>query len=213
MNFMKGLLFMGDFSRNNGYRRGNNRDFRNNNRRPYLSPEERAKREEEKRLMLEQQAKNLQIIADTAAYLDDLLRRGVDKNIKMKEILDYLSEERGYTPEETKVVSQFNYIMMDLANAQKNPKINGNRTNIRVLYLQERLTSSYKKELHESVNEIIKSYDMLFHWDEESNGEGYKLDLETPNIDKMREAEASAAATEVTETVIEETKEETAEEE
>lgn len=198
---------MGEYR--NDYRKGN-KNFRNNNRRPYLSPEERAKREAEKQAKLEQQAKNLQIIADTAAYLDNLLRSGLENNVKMKDILDYLNE-RGYSAEETKVVSQFNYIMMDLCNAQRNPKINGNRTNIRVLYLQERLTSSYKRELHESINEVIKTYDKLFHWDEESNGEGYKLDLETPNLDAMKAATEATPVEEVAEAVAEEVVEATEE--
>lgn len=179
---------MGEYK--NDFRKGNNRNFRNN-RRPYISPEERERREKEKQEKIQQQVKNLQIIADTAAYLDTLLKNGLDTNIKMKEILDYLNTKRGYNSEETKVISQFNYIMMDLCNAQRNPRINGNRINIRVLYLQERLTSSYKKELHESINEIIKTYDHLFHWDEESNGEGYKLNLETPMLDALKSSEAA----------------------
>ena len=110
---------------------------------PIKGSESVSKREAEKQAKLEQQAKNLQIIADTAAYLDNLLRQGLENNVKMKDILDYLTE-RGYSADDTKVVSQFNYILMDLCNAQKNPK---NEYKIQSFKLFEKMLNTLKDQV------------------------------------------------------------------
>ena len=80
----------------------------------------------------------------------------------MKEVLSYLNNDKGYSVDDTKVVSQMNYIMMDLANARKNKNVSGDRLNIRVMYIQERFKTSFKKELHDRIVKIIETYNTLF---------------------------------------------------
>lgn len=176
------------------YNKGN----RHNNKGRW-TPEERKRKAEEKERKLNQQVEQLQIIADTTAYLEYLLKNNVEdkKFIQMKDILDYLNNTRNYTAEQTKRISQYNYMLMDLYNAQRNDKINGNRINIRILYIQERFVTSFKKELHLSIKKIIATYTNLFHWDDTVTGEEYKLDVDTSEYDAIiakEEAEAAAKA-------------------
>lgn len=175
-----------------------NKSNRHNNKGRW-TPEERKRKAEEKERKLNQQVEQLQIIADTTAYLEYLLKNNVEdkKFIQMKDILDYLNNTRNYTAEQTKRISQYNYMLMDLYNAQRNDKINGNRINIRILYIQERFVTSFKKELHLSIKKIIATYTNLFHWDDTVTGEEYKLDVDTSEYDAIiakEEAEAAAKA-------------------
>lgn len=135
---------------------------------------------------LKQQTHNLDILNDIANYLDDVIKANpevvmidgkiIDTKVKMSDVIEYLSS-KNYSIEDTKVISQMNYIMVELANARMNHLISGDRVNIRVLYLEERLKTSYKKELHGKIDQIIKTHQNLFYWDEESTGENYDVEL------------------------------------
>lgn len=116
------------------------------------------------------------MIENVAEYLDNLLKNKSDSRVRVRDLIDYL-QTKGYNTDETKDISQTNYIMVELANAQKNDRISGDRTNIRVLYLEERLKTSYMKELHERVDSIIKTYDSLFKWDTKATGEEYNVEF------------------------------------
>lgn len=150
---------------NRNYSRGNG-NFNNNRK----SKEEF---EAERKAKIARQTKSLEIIDDICLCLDTFLKEGTGYKITMKEILTFLTE-KGYTTVDTKSVSQFNYILMDLCNARKNKNISGDRINVRVMYIQERLKSSFKNDLHDKANDILDKYDTLFAWNDEGTGEDYE---------------------------------------
>ena len=154
---------------NNNGTTNTKKNFKNNSR-PRKSPEEY---EAEKKAQLERQSKNLDMIEDVASILDEFLTKGEGYKITMKDVLTIMTDTKGHAAEDTKPISQFSYILLDLANARKNTKISGDRLNIRVMYIEERLKTSYKSELHPRIIDMIKKYSTLFKWDEGSNGEDY----------------------------------------
>ena len=129
-----------------------------------------------KAAQLAQQNKNLDVIEDIAAFLDDWLKNdNKSSRITMKEILNMLNDDKGYSVEETKAVSQYSYLLMELANARNNKYVSGDRINIRIMYIEERLKTSFKKELHDRAIYIVDKYNSLFYWDAKANAECYKV--------------------------------------
>lgn len=125
---------------------------------------------------LEQQGKNLDVIEDIAAFLDNwLLSEKKSNRITMKEILNELNNVKGYSADDTKAVSQYSYLLMELANARNNKYVSGDRINIRIMYIEERLKTSFKRELHDRAIDIVDKYTTLFYWDEQANAEGYQV--------------------------------------
>lgn len=155
---------MGKFNNaNNGKKNGGNR---------------RSKEEYEARkaAQLEQQGKNLDVIEDIAKYLDTWLQGEKTANrITMKDILTMLNDEKGYSVDETKAVSQYSYMLMELANARNNKYVSGDRINIRIMYIEERMKTSFKRELHDRAIGIVDTYTTLFYWDDQANAEGYNV--------------------------------------
>lgn len=140
------------------------------------NPNRKSKEEYEamKAEQIARQTKNLDVIEAMCAYLNDWLQSEKTSNrIGMKDILAHLNGEKGFTADETKVVSQYSYLLLELANAVNNKYISGDRTNIRIMYIEERFKTSFKKELHERVVGIVDTYSALFHWTEEATGENY----------------------------------------
>lgn len=174
------MSYNGNNRRNFNNNRNNNRNFnnRNNNRN---NNQQNAKKQE----IIAKQKKNLDMIEAIAEYLNNIVATSevaVDntapaQKITMKEILDYLVNNKGFAQDDTKAVSQFNYIMMDLANAQKSGFISGNRINIRILYIQERLKTSFKKELHPTIDKIMEDYSNLFLWNEDNKSEDSPIEV------------------------------------
>ena len=162
----------------NNNRNNNNRNFNNRNNNRNIN-QQNAKKQE----IIEKQKKNLDMIEAVAEYLNNIIAAPkTDENnsaqkITMKEILNYLVNDKGFAQDDTKAVSQFNYIMMDLANAQKSGFINGNRINIRILYIQERLKTSFKKELHPVIDNIMENYSNLFLWNEDDKSENSPIEV------------------------------------
>lgn len=129
-----------------------------------------------KAAQLEQQGKNLDVIEDIAAFLDNwLLSEKKSNRITMKEILNELNNVKGYSADDTKAVSQYSYLLMELANARNNKYVSGDRINIRIMYIEERLKTSFKRELHDRAIDIVDKYTTLFYWDEQANAEGYQV--------------------------------------
>lgn len=129
-----------------------------------------------KAAQLEQQGKNLDVIGDIAAFLDNwLLSEKKSNRITMKEILNELNNVKGYSADDTKAVSQYSYLLMELANARNNKYVSGDRINIRIMYIEERLKTSFKRELHDRAIDIVDKYTTLFYWDEQANAEGYQV--------------------------------------
>lgn len=110
---------------------------------------------------IDRQKKNLVMIEDISSYLNDFLSTKSYK-VTMKEILSHLNNEKNHSVDETKIVSQMNYLLMDLANARKNKNIHGHRINIRIMYIEERLKTAYKQELHEIIDNIMNTHKELF---------------------------------------------------
>lgn len=133
-----------------------------------------------KATQLAQQGKNLDVIEDIAAFLDQwLLSEKKSNRITMKEILNELNNVKGYSADDTKAVSQYSYLLMELANARNNKYVSGDRINIRIMYIEERMKTSFKKELHDRAIDIVDKYNTLFFWDEQSNAEEYQVLGET----------------------------------
>lgn len=129
-----------------------------------------------KAIQLAQQGKNLDVIESIAAFLDQWLQSEKKSNrITMKEILNELNNVKGYSADDTKAVSQYSYLLMELANARNNKYVSGDRINIRIMYIEERMKTSFKKELHDRAIEIVEKYSTLFFWDAQSNAEDYKV--------------------------------------
>ena len=152
----------------------NNKNYNQTNNNGNFHRKSKEEYEAEKAKQIAMQKVSLEIIDAAAAYLDNFLKSGNGYKVTMREILTHLNDDRGYKIDQTKVISQFNYLLMDLANARKNTHISGDRLNIRVIYIEERLKTSFKSELHDICRDIVKKYDTLFHWNDESTGEGYK---------------------------------------
>ena len=122
------------------------------------------------------QGKNLDVIESIAEFLDQWLQSEKKSNrITMKEILNELNNVKGYSADDTKAVSQYSYLLMELANARNNKYVSGDRINIRIMYIEERMKTSFKKELHDRAIDIVDKYNTLFFWDEQSNAEDYKV--------------------------------------
>lgn len=136
-----------------------------------------------KATQLAQQGKNLDVIEDIAAFLDQWLQSEKKSNrITMKEILNELNNVKGYSADDTKAVSQYSYLLMELANARNNKYVSGDRINIRIMYIEERMKTSFKKELHDRAIDIVDKYNTLFFWDEQSNAEEYQVLGETDQV-------------------------------
>lgn len=151
------------------------------------NPNRKTKEEYEamKAEQIARQSKNLDVIDAMCAYLNDWLKSEKTSNrINMKDILGHLNGEKGFTADETKAVSQYSYMLLELANAVNNKYITGNRTNIRIMYIEERFKTSFKKELHERAIGIVDTYTDLFHWTEEANGDGYTVLGDTEEASK-----------------------------
>lgn len=159
-----------NYKKRNNY--NNNRENQNNNSAEYM-----AKKAE----IIAKQKINLDMINKVSAYLDNcVVNATADTKIAMKQIIEYL-DTCGFTKDDTKVISQYNYLLMDLANAQICNYINGNKINIRILYIQERLKSSYKKELNGDIDKLLGRYKNLFNWNESTGDDSIEF---TPVIEE-----------------------------
>ena len=122
------------------------------------------------------QGKNLDVIESIAEFLDQWLQSEKKSNrITMKEILNELNNVKGFSADDTKAVSQYSYLLMELANARNNKYVSGDRINRRIMYIEERMKTSFKKELHDRAIDIVDKYNTLFFWDEQSNAEEYQV--------------------------------------
>lgn len=129
------------------------------------------------------QGKNLDVIESIAEFLDQWLQSEKKSNrITMKEILNELNNVKGFSADDTKAVSQYSYLLMELANARNNKYVSGDRINIRIMYIEERMKTSFKKELHDRAIDIVDKYNTLFFWDEQSNAEEYQVLGETDQV-------------------------------
>lgn len=150
----------------------------NNGKKNNTNGNRRTKEEYEaiKATQLALQGKNLDVIESIAEFLDKWLQSEKKSNrITMKEILNELNNVKGYSVDDTKAVSQYSYLLMELANARNNKYVSGDRINIRIMYIEERMKTSFKKELHDRAINIVEKYNTLFFWDAQSNAEDYKV--------------------------------------
>lgn len=172
-NHEEGSTRRGNYNNRKGYnpnyKKRNN--YNNNNNSSNNSSEYMAKKAE----IIAKQRTNLGMIDKVSAYLDKcVVNATADTKIAMKQIIEYL-DTCGFTKDDTKVISQYNYLLMDLANAQICNYINGNKINIRILYIQERLKSSYKKELNNDIDKLLGKYKNLFKWNESTGDDSIEF--------------------------------------
>lgn len=172
-NHEEGSTRRGNYNNRKGYnpnyKKRNN--YNNNNNSNNNSSEYMVKKAE----IIAKQRTNLGMIDKVSAYLDKcVVEATTDTKIAMKQIIEYL-DTCGFTKEDTKVISQYNYLLMDLANAQICNYINGNKINIRILYIQERLKSSYKKELNNDIDKLLGKYKNLFKWNESTGDDSIEF--------------------------------------
>lgn len=146
----------------------------NYNGKPRMSNEEYAKIKAEK---LAFQTKSVEVIEATCDFLEKKISDASVHKIAMRDLLAYLNGEKGYTADETRSVSRLNDIIIDIANGRMNKYISDDRMNIRVLYFHERMKTTFKKELHERIENMMKNYPALLKW-VDTNGEGYKTVME-----------------------------------
>lgn len=171
-NHEEGSTRRGNYNNRKGYNPNyKKRNNYNNNNSGNNSSEYMAKKAE----IIAKQRTNLGMIDKVSAYLDKcVVEATADTKIAMKQIIEYL-DTCGFTKEDTKVISQYNYLLMDLANAQICNYINGNKINIRILYIQERLKSSYKKELNNDIDKLLGKYKNLFKWNESTGDDSIEF--------------------------------------
>ncbi len=156
---------------NSGYKKRNYNNYNNNNNSAANTSDYMAKKAE----IIAKQKINLGMIDKVSAYLDKVVATATaDTKIAMKQIIEYL-DTCGFTKDDTKVISQYNYLLMDLANAQICDYIKGNKINIRILYIQERLKSSYKKELNTAIDTLLGTYTHLFNWNESTGDDSIEF--------------------------------------
>jgi len=127
--------------------------------------------------LLEKQTKSLDVINDACAFLEKAIANTAIHRVSMKDVLGYLNGEKKYTADETKAISKINDVLIELANARMNRYIADDRNNIRVLYVHERMKTSFKKELHERIDQLLKDYPVLLKWSD-TTGENYKTVME-----------------------------------
>ena len=138
----------------------------------------RSKEEYEahKAAQIAQQTKNLEVVDDIANFLNEwLMSDKKSTRVTMKEILNHLNNTKGYSETDTKAVSQYSYMLMELANAVNSKYVSGDRINIRIMYIEERMKTSFKKELHDRAIGIVDSYPELFCWDDTANADNYNV--------------------------------------
>lgn len=153
-----------------------NNSKKKNNNTPNGNRRTKEEYEAIKATQLALQGKNLDVIESIAEFLDQWLQSEKKSNrITMKEILNELNNVKGYSADDTKAVSQYSYLLMELANARNNKYVSGDRINIRIMYIEERMKTSFKKELHDRAIDIVDKYNTLFFWDEQSNAEEYQV--------------------------------------
>ena len=153
-----------------------NNSKKKNNNTPNGNRRTKEEYEAIKATQLALQGKNLDVIESIAEFLDQWLQSEQKSNrITMKEILNELNNVKGFSADDTKAVSQYSYLLMELANARNNKYVSGDRINIRIMYIEERMKTSFKKELHDRAIDIVDKYNTLFFWDEQSNAEEYQV--------------------------------------
>ena len=89
------------------------------------NPNRKTKEEYEamKAEQIARQSKNLDVIEAMCAYLNDWLKGEKTSNrINMKDILGHLNGEKGFTADETKAVSQYSYMLLELFQSCDNPR-------------------------------------------------------------------------------------------
>lgn len=128
--------------------------------RPRKSKEEM---EAERVRILECQRISLDILNLIAYHLENFLNDSKQYKLNMTTLLQYLVGDKHYTPEQTKIISQHNYLFLDLANAKKNSSISQDRITLRVNYIEERLKTAYRKELHDRIDELMETHNILFY--------------------------------------------------
>lgn len=142
-----------------------------NTKRKNFNRKSKEELEADQEVYLARQRQNLKVLEDISAFLDNFLKTSTFYRVNMKEILTHLSDN-GYNAEDTKAVSQLNYLLMDLTNARKNRNIDEHRLDIRVVYIKERFQTYFKSEFHERIDKMFATYNTLFALSEPQQTKG-----------------------------------------
>jgi hypothetical protein len=140
-----------------------NRNFKNNNDRPRRNTgnnnenNDRANRIQE---LISKQEKNLDVIEAAVSFLDGFAAREKSDKLGIADLLKHL-KTNGFDQEHTKAISQINYMLVELANAQRNSYISSDRIDIRVKYIKERFITSYRRELYGRIDKLFADHPLF----------------------------------------------------
>jgi len=145
----------------NDGRNSNNKHFKNNNDRPRRNTgnenNDRANRIQE---LISKQEKNLDVIEAAVSFLDGFAAREKSDKLGIADLLKHL-KSNGFDQEHTKAISQINYMLVELANAQRNSYISSDRIDIRVKYIKERFITSYRRELYGRIDKLFADHPLF----------------------------------------------------
>lgn len=113
--------------------------------------------------ILDAQQQTLDVIDEAVSFLNNILLTDASRKVTMRDIVSHLIKN-GYIINEAKAVAQYNYLILDLAKARKNKYITAEQINLRIAYIQDRLKSTFRAELHDQILEMIRTNSMLFAW-------------------------------------------------
>lgn len=119
--------------------------------------------ESQHQAILDAQKQSLKIIAETASFLDNSLKNEAEYKVSMRDIINNLIKN-GYAVNDAKALTQHNYLLLDLAKARRNRYISIESINLRIAYIQDRLKSMFRIELHNQILDLIKTNNTLFAW-------------------------------------------------
>ena len=138
------------------------RNFKNDKPRRNTGNNNNANNDKANRIqdLISKQEKNLDAIDTAVSFLDKFVTK---EKTEKATIVDLLNEIKnaGHNQETVRAISQFNYMFVDLANAQCNSHISADRVNIRVKYIKERFITSYRRELYGRIDKLFEDHPLF----------------------------------------------------
>jgi len=173
---------MGYNANRNNNRRNNGRNF--NNKRNDDRYEERKKRNEERAA---KQRRDLDSIIAICSYLNDDIssdrEEGARVSYKVNDIIDKASKRSNIDADNFKFVSQYSYIIADLAGAHFDTRVTVDQLAIKIRYIADRLYLGFMRSFHDEIGQLLTSNIFLFG-------------IPTEDVEEAEATEQQEAATE-----------------